>query len=131
MVSAIEALVKPGTVHEAQCTACGEDFFHRVPGPTKAFRGFLAAYAPGPQLNSRRNEMYALRSGLVHGNVLMELDDDRHSVWDPAQNQQIKLWSELFEITRIAIRNWLNDPAQAESTPNGSGEVVHPLADIR
>jgi hypothetical protein len=114
MVSAIEALVKPGSVHEAQCTTCGEDFSHRMPGPTKAFREFLAAYAPGPQLNSRRIEMYALRSGLVHGNVLMELDDERHSVWDPAQNQQIELWSELFQITRIALRNWLNDPAHAE-----------------
>ncbi len=121
MVSAIEALVRPGSGHEVQCTTCGAEFFHRMPGPTEAFRRFLAAYAPGQQLSGRRNEMYALRSGLVHGNVLMELDDERHSVWDPAQNHQIDLWSELFEITRIAIRNWLSDPARTETTPNGSG----------
>jgi len=121
MVSAIEALAaEPQSGHEAQCNVCGETFFHRVPGPTDAFRRFLATYAPGPQLNRRRNEMYDLRSGLVHGNTLMELDDDRHSVWDPAQMQQTELWAELFEITQTAMRNWLNDRTQAEPPPRGS-----------
>lgn len=115
MVSAIEALGAAEVSHTAQCTECGGTFVHRVPGPTEAFRNFLSTYAPGPQLNSRRSDMYSLRSGLVHGNVLMELDDERHSVWDPAHNQQIDLWSELFGITRIAIRNWLNDPSHVRS----------------
>jgi hypothetical protein len=113
MVSAIEALVETGGGHQGQCSSCQEDFVHRVPGPTEAFRGFLATYAPGSDLHKRRTEMYDLRSGLVHGNVLMELDDERQSVWDPAQNQQIELSSELFSITRIALRNWLNDPSNA------------------
>jgi hypothetical protein len=111
MVSAIEALTEAGGGHRAQCTECKDDFYHRVPGPTAAFRRFLDLYAPGPQLNSRRQKMYELRSGLVHGSVLMDLDDERHSVWDPAQNHQTELWAELFDVTRIAIKNWLNDPA--------------------
>jgi hypothetical protein len=110
MVSAIEAFTDTSSQHTAQCNVCGEPYRHIVPGPTKAFRDFLATYAPGPQLNARRSEMYALRSGLVHGSVLMELDDERHSVWDPAQSQQLELWSELFGVTRTAVRNWLNDP---------------------
>lgn len=116
MVSAIEALVESEGGHQGQCNSCGEDLFHRVPGPTEAFRSFLATYAPGDKLNKERNDMYALRSGLVHGNVLMELDDERLSVWDPAQNHQRDLWSELFGVTRIAIRNWLKDPRHSEAT---------------
>jgi hypothetical protein len=118
MVSAIEALVETDGGHEAPCTVCGGTVIHRIPGPTAAFRNFLATYAPGAQLNSRRNELYALRSGIVHGNTLMELDDERFSVWDPAKNRQIELWSELFGITRIALRNWLNDPSHALSASN-------------
>jgi hypothetical protein len=120
IVSAIEALVERGSSHQGQCSKCGEEFTHRVPGPTEAFRRFLDVYAPGPELTSRRSEMYDLRSGLVHGNALMELDDERHSVWDPAQHRELELWPELFEVTRSAIRNWLNDPTHADASPNGS-----------
>jgi hypothetical protein len=120
MVSAIEALIETHSGHDALCSVCGEAFLHRVPGPTKAFRTLLARYVPGPQFDSRRNEMYALRSGLVHGTALMELDDERYSVWDPAQHQQTELWTELFGITRIAIRNWLNDPNWADTAATDS-----------
>jgi hypothetical protein len=116
MVSAIEALVESERGHQGQCNSCGEEFFHRTPGPTEAFRRFLATHVSGDQLKNQRNDMYALRSGLVHGSVLMELDDERHSVWDPAQDHQRELWSELFGITRIAIRRWLKDPSHSAAT---------------
>src|SRR6266850_1377471 len=47
LVSAIESLTASGNVHQFICPICGGLTDHRVPGPTKLFKNFLATYAPG------------------------------------------------------------------------------------
>lgn len=74
LVSAIESLTATGNVHDFTCPICGLPTNHRVPGPTKLFRNFLATYAPSASLAKERDDMYDLRSNLVHGGHVVELD---------------------------------------------------------
>jgi hypothetical protein len=70
----------------------------------------VGTYAPGRALSKRRNEMYSLRSGVLHGSELMRLDQDLAFGWDPPQWNEYDLQNELWGITRIALRNWLRNP---------------------
>lgn len=74
LVSAIESLTSSGEVHQFTCPVCSGVTDHRVPGPTKLFKDFLATYALGATLAKDRDDMYDLRSDLVHGEHLVELD---------------------------------------------------------
>ena len=76
LVSSIESLIDRGTVHRVYCEECKDQFLHEVPGATERFRAFLEKYVPGAALRSRRSAMYALRSGILHGSKLMQLDQD-------------------------------------------------------
>ena len=93
LVSAIESLINK-----------------RGKGSTARFRAFFEKYAPGAALNDRRNEMYDLRSGILHGSELMQLDQDLAFGWDPPWWNERELLEELWGITRVAMRNWLKDP---------------------
>ena len=87
---------------------CKRNRQHEGPGATQRFRDFLETHAPGTALASRRNEMYQLRSGILHGSELMQFDEDRRvGVWDPPDLNEDELHKELWAITRIAMRNWL------------------------
>lgn len=77
--------------------------------PTERFRNFIEQYAPGASLERRRNEMYALRSDILHGSGLMEMDQDCYFGWAPPEQKEKDLMDELWELTRIAVRNWLKD----------------------
>jgi hypothetical protein len=79
---------------------------HEVPGATRRFKDFIQTYAPdaGP---SRRDDMYDLRSGILHGRKLIELDYALAFGWDPPWWNQRQLIWDLSTITRIALRNWL------------------------
>jgi hypothetical protein len=106
-VSAIEALTDRGTAHQFNCPVCGGHTQHEVPGAVRRFKDFIEAYAPAKSEAKRREEMYALRSGILHGSRLIELDYALASGWDPPWwNQQQLIW-DLSAITRIALRNWL------------------------
>jgi hypothetical protein len=83
----------------------------RGPGSTGRFRNFLEQRAPGASLASRRDQMYDLRSGILHGSELMEMDQDRGMGWDPPGEEDRDLISELWTVTRIAVRNWLRNPS--------------------
>lgn len=107
VVSAVEALTDRGAVHSGYCERCKRDWQHEVPGATERFRAFFETYAPGASLRSRRNEMYSLRSGILHGSDLMQLDQDRDFGWDPPGRNERELAGELWSLTRLAIRNWL------------------------
>jgi hypothetical protein len=51
--------------------------------------------------------MYALRSGILHGSKLIEMDYALAFGWDPPWwNQRELLW-DLSSVTRTALRNWL------------------------
>lgn len=110
LVSAIEALTERGDTHEFKCPICGKPTQHEVPGATRRFKGFFDTYAPGVALAKRRDDMYSLRSGILHGSKLIQLDQDLAFGWDPPGWNEYKLHGELWGLTRIALRNWLKNP---------------------
>jgi hypothetical protein len=91
-VSAIEALIG-----------------RRGPGATQRFKKFVEAYSAGASLASQRDEMYDLRSDILHGSKLIELDYALAFGWDPPWLKQRQLIWDLSAITRIALRNWLKN----------------------
>ena len=78
--------------------------------PTARFTSFIEQYAPGASLEKRRKEMYALRSVILHGSGLMQMDQDAPFGWAPPQQTEKDLMDELWGLTRIAVRNWLKKP---------------------
>ena len=74
------------------------------------FRNLIERYAPGASLEHRRREMYALRSEILHGSGLMEMDRDTDFGWAPPEQKEKDLLEELWGLTRIALRNWLRNP---------------------
>lgn len=79
-------------------------------GSTGRFREFFETYAPGATLVPRRNQMYRLRSTILHGGMLMAIDQDRDFGWDPPGEGDRELHQELWTVTRTAVRNWLRNP---------------------
>jgi hypothetical protein len=111
LVSAIESLTVRGDRHHIPCPVCGGECQHEVPGATERFRAFFEEYALGAGLTSRRSKIYSLRSGILHGSDLMELDQDRaFGAWDPPWWNEVELHRELRGLTRLALRNWLKNP---------------------
>jgi hypothetical protein len=78
--------------------------------PTKRFSTFLERYAPGASLENRRRKMYELRSDILHGSGLIEMDQDTDFGWAPPEQNDKDLMKELWGLTRIAMRNWLKNP---------------------
>jgi hypothetical protein len=105
-VSAIEALTERGTAHQFKCPICGGQTKHEVPGATQRFKNFIETYAPGVGQASRK-KIYDLRSDIVHGSELIELDNALAFGWDPLPLKQGNLLEDLSMITRVAMRNWL------------------------
>jgi hypothetical protein len=112
LVSAIESLTASGNAHGFTCPICGGLTDHRVPGPTRLFKNFLATYAPGDTLATDRSDMYSLRSGILHGSRLMELDREIPVVgpWTPPGYKEQDQYGALWQLTRTALRNWLKSP---------------------
>ena len=109
LVSAIKSLTDRGTTHRVYCGECDADRTHEVPGATERFRSFFETYAPGAALRKRRTQMYELRSGILHGSDLMQLDQDLAFGWDPPGWNELQLHRELWSITSLALRNWLKN----------------------
>ena len=82
----------------------------RASGASARFRNFIEKYAPGASLETRRKEMYALRSDILHGSGLMQMDRDAHFGWAPPEQKERDLMDELWGLTRIAVRSWLKNP---------------------
>ncbi len=110
LISAVESLTDRGTTHRVYCEQCQADRSHEVPGATERFRSFLETYAPGAAMRQSRTQMYELRSGILHGSDLMEMDQDLAFGWDPPGWNERELHSKLWSITRLALRNWLKNP---------------------
>jgi hypothetical protein len=111
LVSAIESLTERGEQHLVYCEKCKRDSQHDAPGATAKFRDFLETYAPGDTIKKRRNQMYELRSGILHGGNLIQLDRDRALGWDPPWWNEREIQWELWGVTRVALRNWLKNPS--------------------
>ena len=110
LVSAVEALTERGAPHRSYCEECKRDRQHEEPGATESFRSFLEIYAPGGAEKSRRTKMYSLRSSILHGGELMQLDQDLVFGWDPPWREEHELLDDLWSLTQVALRNWLKDP---------------------
>jgi hypothetical protein len=114
LVSAVESLTVRGTTHRVYCKECDAFSQHEVPGATESFRAFFEKYAPDASLRKRRSQMYELRSGILHGSDLMQLDQDLAFGWDPPWWNERELHNQLWGLTRIAMRNWLKNPPADE-----------------
>ncbi|HTU93077.1 MAG TPA: hypothetical protein VMF69_23555 [Gemmataceae bacterium] len=82
----------------------------RGKGSTARFRDFFERYAPGISHVGRRNEMYNLRSGILHGSEMLTIDQNLEFGWDPPGWNERELQDELWTVTRFAMRNWLGNP---------------------
>lgn len=78
--------------------------------PTKRFRDYLEQYAPGASLKEMRNQMYALRSDIVHGSGLMEVDSDDCYGWSPPEQDARDILGDLWALAKMSIRNWIRNP---------------------
>lgn len=108
---AVESMTSDSNVDEVLCPVCGSP---TGSGPTKLFRNFLAAYAPGDGSETDRKDMYSLRSKVVHGDHLMELDWALPVVgpWTPPGFKERDQYGQLWKFTRAALRNWLKNRDQ-------------------
>jgi hypothetical protein len=111
LVSAAEALTPEwGAKHFVHCDECRKKVSHDVPGATEKFRSFFEKYTPDPELKGRRGRMYGLRSKILHGSDLMQLDQGRAISLDPPWWNEQEMTTELWGLMRTAARNWLKDP---------------------
>jgi Apea-like HEPN len=111
LVSAAEALTpEGGTKHFVYCEECKDKRAHDAPGATAKFRSFFEKYTPDTGLEKRRSKMYGLRSKILHGSDLMQLDQGRAFGWDPPWWSEREMNWELWGLVRTAARNWLKDP---------------------
>lgn len=109
LVSAIEALTERGETHSVHCDQCGRARTHDEPGATKLFRDFLETYAPGITRKAQRDEMYKLRSDLLHGTEIMHLDQELSLGFGmvPPFWREYDLFRDLSAVARVALRTWL------------------------
>jgi len=89
--SAIESLTDRGKTHRLYCDECKTQCTHEVPGATEKFRAFLETYAPGASRRKRRSAMYSLRSGILHGSELMQLDQDHAFGFGPSLVEPVRI----------------------------------------
>jgi hypothetical protein len=73
-----------------------------TPSAAQRFHGFFETHAPGRSLKRRRKKMYELRSDILHGSDLMQLDQDRDFGHDPPGRNERELNDELWSLVRLA-----------------------------
>ncbi len=110
LVSSAEALTAKSTKHSVYCEECNKSISHDAPGATEKFRAFFEKYAPGAGLQARRSKMYKVRSNILHGSDLMQLDLGGVLVFGLPWWNERELYNELWSLLRIAARNWLRNP---------------------
>ena len=115
LVSAIESLTGRDSSLQERCAECGRTKEASGGGPTAKFQNFLETYASGSVFDSRRKEMYRLRSNILHGSSLMIPDYDLAFRWDPWQWNEHELHSGLWSLARIASLNWLGEKRDPSS----------------
>jgi hypothetical protein len=111
-INAVEALVPKSKPD--RCPCCALD---RSPGPTARFRNFVETYAAN-EAPQKRTEMYRLRSILVHGDGLHNLDIPR--AWgalSPDEIQHRELHKDALAVSRTAVRTWFLDSATVPNLP--------------
>jgi hypothetical protein len=112
LTNAIETLAGRGSA--VTCRYCGA----RSPGVTEAFRDFLGEYA-GQTDEGRRNQLYDLRSQIVHGDLLMVRDIPGEAGFHPTDLKHRDSWYELRSVARIAVLNWFVATATRDKEDGG------------
>lgn len=107
LVTAIEVLLDPGEKHTVDCDKCGKGVDHHWPSIGASFRDFFDIYAPGDDRRSSASKVYDSRSSILHGDDLMQLDQDLAHGWDPPWWSQRQLHDDMSGLTYLALRNWL------------------------
>jgi hypothetical protein len=100
--NAIEVVVP--AVGEDRCPTCG---LNRAPGPTRRFVQFVEQYALDIDAAARQ-DLYRLRSSLVHGDVLLDLDVP--GPWGalvPRDFEQRDIIGTTLRAGRLGAINWL------------------------
>jgi len=115
-IQAIEALAwAPRS--ETNCPTCGKP---QGPGPTRLFNQFLDKYAPAAETG--RRELYRVRSGMTHGSRPPFLVDvEIHSSFLPHEFEEREHVTDASFAAKIALHNWLRDPAPASIALSQSG----------
>lgn len=123
--SAIESLTSRGNSHDFRfCPVCGRPGKHEFPGSTKLFKNLLATYAPDASLAKDRDSMYSMRSTILHGKDVMELDESIPFMgWSPPGFKENELYNGMWRVTRTALRNWLKSPPPQSSYLQKAREV--------
>jgi len=68
-------------------------------------------YAPDASLAKDRDRMYKLRSNILHGSDLLEIDQIVPiQWWTPTGFKEDELYNGMWRVTRTALRNWLKSP---------------------
>ena len=91
LVSALEALIN-----------------HRGRGSAERFRQFVERHAPGSSTAAERQEMYDVRSAVLHGGRLLAMDQGLAFGWDPPTDHEREIQVRLSNLTRVAMRRWLS-----------------------
>jgi Apea-like HEPN len=103
LITAIEALLPNESGRP--CPECKKP---TGPGPTAQFRDFVEEHLPGEYSKTQRQELYALRSRLVHGRVLhAEFLGGWPLALHPATGQEYGLAFPAASATRRALLHWL------------------------
>jgi hypothetical protein len=123
-VSSIETMVNYEFRDEVvkKCEACGTEQY-RVMGK---FREYLFKYASdNPDTKKEINDIYKLRSNIVHAGLLFLGDNKIDWSDDKKQNDQWQTHIKVMQISRVSLTNWLLMRGQEEK-----GEVKK-IADPR
>jgi hypothetical protein len=103
LVTAIEALAFTEDRPDP-CPACGRD---RSEAVTRRFKDFLERFAPGVGNRSVINELYRVRSSLVHGGDLLHHDDPYGMSFKPVALEERARMDRLSRAVKVAMINWL------------------------
>jgi hypothetical protein len=91
-------------VSDEICSVCSQP----SAGPTKYFREFIEAHSPGIDVKLR-NELYNLRSSILHGGKLMTSDQKYLGHQHNSESRSgIDKWYLLNGIIKLIQNNWLN-----------------------
>jgi hypothetical protein len=109
-VAAIETLVHTDDPPDI-CSECGRDKNQR---PTRRFKDFIDAYAPGAGSRSEIDRLYAVRSGLVHGGALLHHDSPFGGGLLAFAMDERGTMDRLGRAVTVAVVNWLRSPGRAD-----------------
>ena len=103
-IAALESLI-PRPTPGPKCPDCGRD---TGPGPTRLFRTFLDTYVPSSQrMRKVADLLYTVRSNLAHGEDMLLSDAEPFGRFDTAWLREFETVQDLYQVSRIAIINWL------------------------